>query len=66
MFSKIDNLIIQVEGASVLNPNEPVLMQALSALYLAKEMEQLRSSLERITAASDAIPGGFAIRTTRV
>ena len=60
---KLDDLISQVENARMTQQNDATLMQALATLYLAKELDQLRSSLERVTAASDAIPGGYAIKT---
>ena len=66
MFDKIGDLTGKAESALVLKPNEPGLMQTLSALYLARELSQLRASLERVTAASDSIPGGYAIKTIAV
>ena len=66
MFDNIGDLTDKAKGALLLRPNDPTLMQTLAALYLAREVSQLRASLERVTAASDAIPGGYAIRTVAV
>lgn len=65
-FGKLENLTRDVETARVGKPQDPSLMQALAALYLAKELADLKNYLDRITAASDAIPGGYAVKVVGV
>ena len=66
MFNKIDDLIRNLEFSAMGSKPDPTQIQALAALYLAKEVSNLRATLERVTAASDAIPGGYALKVVSV
>jgi hypothetical protein len=66
MFNDIGNLIQKLERESALKPLDLSLSQALAALYLAREISGLKASIDRVTEASDFIPGGYAIRTHSV
>jgi len=62
MFDKVGDLIQRLESASVLNRDDPALMSALAAAYLPREVSQLNQTLKLVTAASDFLPGGYALR----
>lgn len=66
MFDKLDGLISRLESTTALNPNDPSLMSALASAYLAKEVRDLKGTIDLVTAASDAVPGGFALRVVNV
>lgn len=62
MLNEINSLLTLVQGQRVANRNEPALLQAEATLLLAKEVQQLNRSMQNVTAASDVIPGGYALK----
>ena len=66
MFNKIDDLIRNLEFATMGSNPDPAAVQTLATLYLARELSNLRTTLERVTAASDFLPGGYALKVTTV
>jgi hypothetical protein len=66
MFDEIGNLLSKVRTLKIANPQDMTLLQTEANLLLVQEVINLRRTLERITEASDFIPGGFAIRTISV
>jgi len=66
MFNKMNDMIRNLEFATMGTTPDPAAVQTLATLYLAKELSDLRAILERVTAASDSIPGGYALKVITV
>jgi len=62
MFDKLGDLIQRLESSGTVHRDDPALMSALASAYLAREVRELHRAVERVTSASDAIPGGYALR----
>ena len=63
MLNEVEQLLNEVKQARFTKRSDPQLLQAEASARLAVEISKLNASLERVTAASDAIRGGYAIRT---
>lgn len=65
MENKIDQQLRQVQGMMLTGRSDPQLLGAEATLLLAKEVQSLIRQLQAVTAASDFIPGGAALRVVQ-
>ena len=65
MENKIDQQLTQIRGMLLSARNDPQLLGIEATLLLAKEVHDLKSQLQAVTAASDFIPGGAALRVVQ-
>ncbi len=62
MLNSIDQQLKQVQGMRLAARNDPQLLNTEAMLLLAREVQDLNRHLQAVTAASDHIPGGSALR----
>ena len=62
MLKDIDQQLKQVQGMRLTARNDPQLLNTEAVLLLAQQVERLSQTLVNVTAASDHIRGGYALR----
>ena len=66
MINELEQLLTEVKSSRFVHRSDTQLLQAEIGVRLAIEISKLNSTLEKVTEASDFLPGGYALRIVSV
>ena len=65
MLNDIDQRLNEIKSKRLLQKDDHELLQTEALLLVAKEVQDLNRKLQAVTAASDFVPGGQALRVVQ-